>query len=64
MSVQGNVKMFTTNDRRCPRHNDDGLRVINNHSGSLHLVPDFSFVQEEHWRRVYTSDLVEVHAIN
>ena len=55
--------MFTTNDRRRPGDNNNGLRIINDHGRSLYLVPDFAFVQEEHGRGINASDLVKVHAV-
>ena len=56
--------MFATNNRRSPRDNNDGLRIVDDHSRPLHFVSDLAFVQEEHGCGVYASDLVEVYAIS
>ena len=64
ISIQCNIKMFATNNRRSPRDNNDGLRIVDDHSRPLHFVSDLAFVQEEHGRGVYASDLVEVYAIS
>jgi hypothetical protein len=63
ISIQCNIKMFATNNRRSTRDNNDGLRIVDDHSRPLHFVPDLAFVQEEHGRRVYASDLIEVYAV-
>ena len=56
--------MFATNNRRRPGDNDDCLGIINDHGGSLHLVPNYSFVQEEHGRGVYASDFIKVYTVS
>jgi len=63
LSLQGNIQMPTGAHRLCTRHEDDRLRIVNDHSRTFQPIPRRKRGEEEYGSGVHPPYLVEVHTI-